>query len=126
MVRRLVGNERYSSKETLVQLNRVYQLVRCYGNFFQPVMQLQRKSRHGAKVHKVYDAGKTPYRRLLESGVLAYGDQKALAAQYERLNPVRLLGQINKELEKLWTMANTTSSHQSPVTLAFDATMAVG
>ena len=60
VVRRLVGNERYSSKEALVQLNRVYQLVRCYGNFFQPVMQLQRKSRHGAKVHKVYDAAKTP------------------------------------------------------------------
>ena len=60
VVRRLVGYERYSSKEALVQLNRVYQLVRSYSNFFQPVMQLQRKSRHGAKVHKVYDAAKTP------------------------------------------------------------------
>ena len=126
VVRRLVGYERYSSEEALAQLNRVYQLVRSYVNFFQPVMQLQRKSRHGAKVHKVYDAARTPYRRLLESGVLAEGQQKALAKQYERLNPVRLLGQINQALEKLWGMANATSNHRSPVTFAFEATKAVG
>ena len=126
VVRRLVGYERYSSKEALVQLNRVYQLVRCYSNFFQPVMQLQHKSRHGAKVHKVYDTAKTPYRRLLASGVLGEEQQKALATQYERLNPVRLLSQINKALEQLWTMANTTSNYQSPVTFAFEATKAVG
>ena len=125
VVRRLIGYERYSSEKALTQLNRVYQLVRSYVNFFQPVMQLQSKSRHGAKVHKVYDAARTPYRRLLESGVLTEGAQKVLAVQYERLNPVRLLGQINQALEKLWGMANTTSNHQSPVTLSFEATKAL-
>ncbi len=125
VVRRLIGYDRFSSKEALEQLNRVYQLVRSYVNFFQPVMQLQSKSRHGAKVHKVYDAARTPYRRLLGSGVLAEGQRKALATQYERLNPVRLLSQINQELEKLWGMANTTSNHRSPVTFPFEATMAL-
>ena len=33
-------------------------------------MQLQLKTRHGAKVHKVYDAAKTPYQRVLDSGIL--------------------------------------------------------
>ena len=56
VVRRLVGYDRYSSKPALEQLERIYQLVRCYVNFFQPVMQLKHKSRHGAKVHKVYDS----------------------------------------------------------------------
>jgi hypothetical protein len=64
VVRRLVGYDRYSSKEALAQLNRLYQLVRLYTNFFQPVMQLQRKSRHGARVHKVYDRARTPYQRV--------------------------------------------------------------
>ena len=126
VVRRLIGYERYSSEEALTQLNRVYQLVRSYVNFFQPVMQLQSKSRHGAKVHKVYDAARTPYRRLLHSGVLSEGSQKALATQYERLNPVRLLSQINQALDQLWGMANTTSNHHSPVTFSFEATKAVG
>jgi len=121
VVRRLVGYDRYSSKEALEQLNRVYQLVRCYVNFFQPTMQLKRKSRHGAKVHKVYDTARTPYRRLLESGALAEGQQKALAIQYERLNPVRLLTQINQALEKLWATADTTSSHEPSVTVSFEA-----
>lgn len=73
MVRRLIGYDRYSSKEALAQLNRVYLLVRHYVNFFQPVMQLQHKSRHGARVHRVYDTARTPYRGLLEPGVLAAG-----------------------------------------------------
>ena len=52
VVRRLAGYDRYSSKEALDQLNGVYRLIRSYVNFFQPVMQLQHKTRHGAKVHK--------------------------------------------------------------------------
>jgi hypothetical protein len=121
VVRRLIGYDRYSSKEALAQLNRVYQLVRCYVNFFQPVMQLQSKTRHGARVHKVYDTARTPYRRILESGVLAREQQDALAIGYQRLNPVRLLGQINQALEKLWAMATTTSSHEPSVTSSFEA-----
>lgn len=99
----------------------MYQLTRSYVNFFQPVMQLQSKTRHGAKVHKVYDTAKTPYRRLLESGVLAQQQQDALATQYQRLNPERLLGQINQAVEKLWEMATTTSGHEPSVTPSFEA-----
>ena len=71
MVRRLVGYDRYSSRVALETLNRVYDLLHLYVNFFQPVMKLVSKTRHGAKVHKVYDMARTPYQRLLETGVLA-------------------------------------------------------
>ncbi|MDP6496069.1 MAG: transposase, partial [Dehalococcoidia bacterium] len=67
-------------------------------------------------MRKVYDTARTPYRRLLESGVLPPERQDILAMQYQRLNPVRLLGRINRALEDLWDMATTTSSHQSSVT----------
>jgi len=125
VVRRLVGYDRYASQEALEQLNLVYQLVRCYVNFFQPVMQLQNKTRHGGKVHKVYDTARTPYRRLLASGVLAQEQRDAMAAQYLRLNPVRLLKQINHALEQLWAMATTTSGHEPSVTSPFEATSAL-
>jgi len=122
VVRRLIGYDRYSSKEALDQLNRVYRLIRSYVNFFQPVMQLQSKTRHGARVHKVYDAAKTPYRRLLNSSVLTPEQRDLMATQYLKLNPVRLLRQINKALEQLWAMATTTSRHEPSVTSSFEAT----
>ena len=116
VVRRLVGYDRYSSKPALEQLERIYQLVRCYVNFFQPVMQLKHKSRHGAKVHKVYDSARTPYQRVLESGVLTPEQQ------YQRLNPVKLLAQINQALEHLWSLAEHPNQKETSVTLLSDPT----
>ena len=122
VVRRLVGYDRYSSKPALEQLERIYQLVRCYVNFFQPVMQLKHKSRHGAKVHKVYDSARTPYQRVLESGVLTPEQQDVMAQQYQRLNPVKLLAQINQALEHLWSLAEHPNQKETSVTLLSDPT----
>ena len=122
VVRRLVGYDRYSSKPALEQLERIYQLVRCYVNFFQPVMQLKHKSRHGAKVHKVYDSARTPYQRVLESGVLTPEHQDVMAQQYQRLNSVKLLAQINQALGLLWSLAEHPNQKETSVTLLSDPT----
>ena len=68
-------------------------------------MKLVSKTRHGAKVHKVYDTARTPYQRLLKVGVLTEAKRQELAATYHRLNPVTLLKQINENLEHLWNLA---------------------
>jgi len=93
-------------------LNGTYDLLRLYVNFFQPVMKLVSKTRHGAKVHKVYDTARTPYQRLLESGVLTEAKQQELAATYHGLNPVLLLKQINENLEHLWNLAEHPAHQQ--------------
>jgi hypothetical protein len=111
VVRRLVGYDRYTSKAAYECLDRLYHLVRLYLNFFQPTMKLVNKTRHGAKVHKVYEAAQTPYQRLLNTGLLAEAKKTGLAATYSGLNPVTLLKQINSNLEQLWRMA------ERPVTL---------
>ena len=105
VVRRLVGYDRYDSRTALEALNRVYNLTRLYVNFFQPVRKLVHKSRHGAKVHKVYDTAQTPYRRLLSAGILTEVKQQELAVMYYRLNPALLRRQINQNLERLWDLA---------------------
>jgi len=105
VVRRLVGYDRYNSRAALEALNRVYNLLRLYVNFFQPVMKLVRKTRHGARVYKVYDTARTPYQRLLESDVLTEPKRQELLAIYHGLNPVLLLKQINENLERLWNLA---------------------
>jgi len=105
VVRRLVGYDRYSSRPALETLNRVYDLLRLYVNFFQPAMKLVAKTRHGARVHKVYDTARIPFQRLLEAGVLTESKQQELAATYNGLNPVLLLKQLNENLERLWSLA---------------------
>ncbi len=105
VVRRLIGYDRYSSKAAYECLGRIYNLVRLYINFFQPTMKLVSKTRHGAKVHKEYEAAQTPYRRLLKLGILSEVKQAELAAIYNGLNPVQLRQQINGHLEKLWQLA---------------------
>ena len=115
VVRRLVGYDRYSSRAALDALNRIYDLLRVYVNFFQPVMKLVSKTRHGAKVYKVYDKAQTPYQRLLKSGVLTEVKQQELAAMYYGLNPISLLKQINESLERLWKLAERPAHQQRRV-----------
>lgn len=112
VVRRLIGYDRYNSKVALETLNRIYYLLRLYVNFFQPVMKVVSKTRHGARVHKVYDKARTPYQRLLESGALTEAKQQQLAATYHGLNPVLLLKQINENLESLWKLAEHAGHQQ--------------
>ena len=115
IVRRIVGYDRYSSKMAYQSLERLYDVVRLYMNFFQPSMKLIRKTRHGAKVHKVYDIAQTPYQRLLKSGVLTDSKKAELATIYQGLNPVRLLRQINSNLDQLWKLAEHHNSSVTPI-----------
>jgi hypothetical protein len=106
VVRRVIGYDRYSSKAAYNALEDVYMLLRLYVNFFQPVLKLVGKSRQGAKVHKTYDIAKTPYQRLLQSGVLSETKKGELTSIYAALNPVKLQKQIRQEVEHLWTLAD--------------------
>jgi hypothetical protein len=105
VIRRVVGYDRFSSREALKALEDVYTLLRLYINFLQPVSKLITKSRHGAKVYKVYDAAQTPYQRLLRSGVLTEDKKRELAHIYSALNPVALLEEIRQSVENLSTLA---------------------
>jgi hypothetical protein len=110
VVRRFIGYERYDSKDSFECLGRVYDLVRLYVNFFQPTMKLISKTRHGSKIQKVDDMAQTPYQRLIKAGVLTEAKKVELEATYHRLNPKLLLKQINDNLEKLWRLADRSTS----------------
>ena len=114
VVRRIIGYDRFSTKASFKALGDVYTLLRLYINFFQPVLKLILKIRHGAKVYKTYDTAKTPYRRLLSSGVLAEDKKRELASIYGALNPVTLRRQIINAVEYLWTLSDHTSRTSPP------------
>jgi predicted DNA-binding transcriptional regulator len=105
VIRRVIGYDRFSSREALKALENIYALLRLYINFFQPVSKLITKSRHGAKVYKVYDIARTPYQRLLRSGVLTEDKKSELTYIYNALNPVALLEEIRQSVEHLCTLA---------------------
>jgi hypothetical protein len=111
VVRRIVGYDRYTTKTAYECLDRLYHLVRLQFNFFQPTMKLISKTRHGAKVRKVYETAQTPYQRLLKAGALTEAKKAELATIYNGLNPAALLKQINAILEQLWRSADRHSTH---------------
>jgi len=104
VVTRVIGYGRYNSRAALAALINTYSLLRLYMNFFQPVMKIVSKEKHGARVRKVYDTAQTPYRRLLKSGILPDAKQCELKELCQSLNPALLLEYINSSLELLWKL----------------------
>lgn len=113
IVRRVVGRERYSSRQAYEVLNRVYYLLRLHVNFLQPSVKLIRKTRHGARVRKVYDTAQTPYQRLLKAGVLTDSKKAELATVYGHLNPPGILKQINQNVDALWRLKDSLSGENT-------------
>ncbi|MDR0329890.1 MAG: ISNCY family transposase [Rickettsia sp.] len=97
IVRRLIGYDRYEGIDAYNALSELYASLRLYVNFFQPSLKLISKKRIGEKVTKKYDKAKTPYQRLLCSSHISEETKTKLKSQYEDLDPVILL----KNLEKL-------------------------
>ncbi len=77
VVRRVVGYRRYTSRAAYEHLVQLYELLRLYVNFFQPIRKLVSKERVGAKVIKRYDEAATPYQRLAGHGKGPQGQARA-------------------------------------------------
>jgi transposase InsO family protein len=101
VVRRFVGYDRYSSDAALALLGELYQWLRLYLNFFQPIRKLVHKERVGSKLRKVYDDAATPYQRVLASGVLTEDEAVRLRRVALLLNPVQLRRKLDDVLRQL-------------------------
>jgi hypothetical protein len=104
-VRQVVGYERYEGARACAALHALYQPLRLYLNFFQPVMVLVEKQRLGAKLIKRYDVPKTPYQRILEAPEIDPARKARRRQLYDTLNPAELLRQIHRRQAALWQLA---------------------
>ncbi len=107
IVRRLVGDDRDSSRAAQTVLQRRYGLLRLQHNFLRPVRKLLSKRRVGSKVIKRYDDARTPYQRVLAAGVLTPEQHAVLAQQAHALDPIALARDIQQTLDVLWKLADT-------------------
>ncbi len=102
VVRHFVGYDRYEGNTALRALEKLYQPLRLYVNFFQPVQKLVAKERVGSKLRKKYDKARTPYERTLERDDIPEESKRHLRELHDTLNPAALLRQIESLQAALW------------------------
>ena len=117
IVRRTVWYLRYDTEEEVLLMNKIYQSLRLFTNFFLPVMQLTHKTRQGAKVTRSYDAPCTPYERVLASPCIPEGTKEALRAQEQHLDPVALHERILADQRRLRELVLTKKQVQPHINL---------
>lgn len=110
IVRKLIGYDRYEGVVAYNALSELYATLRLYVNFFQPSLKLISKTRDGAKVTKKYDKAKTPYQRLLCSPNFSEKNKVKLKKQYEKLDPICLLNDLEKLQNNFWEYAWKSST----------------
>ena len=113
-VRKLLGYSRIDSQAAVDLMNELYAGPwRLYVNFFQPVMQCQKKERIGNRYVRKYGQAKTPYQRVLEEKRISVGIKQRLTEQYRGLNPKTLRKEIDKLVQRTFKaqkVANTSEN----------------
>jgi hypothetical protein len=109
LVRQYLGQARLDTPEQITALNALYEQMWLYYNLFQPVLHLVEKTMVGDKVVRKWDAAKTPYERLLATGLLSPEQQAQLQQLYEQTNPFQLRETIYRQLDVLWEIASAQS-----------------
>ena len=105
VVRHLVGYDRFDNDREYTLLQSIYDDLRFYFNFFQPVLKLISKEHVDNKSIKRYDTAATPYQRILNSLDIPSETKDCLTAVYVQLNPVQLRNMIDQKVAKLWKLS---------------------
>lgn len=149
LVRAYLGYNRLDTVTQTNRLNRLYDHLWLYYNFFQPVMRLQEKTMVSVKggrsrTRRYFDRAQTPFDRLRATGVLEKADERKLVALRDTTNPRQLREEIYEWLDQLMALPGadpetTEDIYQTlftghseaeeediPVTLSFEGTIPVG
>jgi hypothetical protein len=103
LVRAYLGYERLDTPAQSMAVNALYDRMWLYYNLFQPVMHLESKEVVGQnRIKRKWDDAKTPYERVLATGVLSTEQQARLTGLYARTNPRKLRREIHQIIETLW------------------------
>ena len=105
VVRELFGELRLDCQDLEPDLMRLEAEWSDYCNFFRPTKMIVSKTKKAdgkGYVRKYQDGGpRTPYQRVLESGVLTEAEAEALTERYRRLNGIQLYQQAVRRLKRI-------------------------
>lgn len=103
-VRKIVGHQRYDTKQELDTLNELYDILSLYKNFFQPIMPLTNKERIKGRVKRTYGTPQTPYQNVMAAAKVSTWKKQQLTRLYHSLNPAELKRQIKQKQDQLWKL----------------------
>lgn len=109
LVRRYLGNQRLDTVPQTHALNRLYDLMWTYYNFFQPVMRLQQKEVFSnnddtKRVRRRFDTAQTPFERLCATGVMSAQEQQEWRQWRHCINPRQLRRDIYQQIDVLFSL----------------------
>jgi site-specific recombinase XerD len=105
VVRKIVGHDRLVSVLAYQQLGELYQAARLLVNAFQPSMKLQSRHIEGEHERRIYDDAKTPWQRVLLSGVLPGEIEQKWCKDVAVLDPLRLVQHVETLQRAVWRCA---------------------
>ena len=111
-VRLLLGYARYDQPELVELVHDLYRNEwRLLQNFFQPIMKLKKKERHGSRVKKTYDRPQTPAQRLLGWKDLAPEKRVWIEHLQRTLDPIALSEAVTLMLQRIRRLLREGSRH---------------
>ncbi|MDN5997604.1 integrase catalytic domain-containing protein [Acidipropionibacterium jensenii] len=114
-VRRHAFRYRYETATELQLLNQLWPLVMARKNHLLPcVKAIGWTTTSAGRRKRVYDKPKTPYQRLVDSGVLDPATRARLAAEHDRLNPADLARRITDIQNQLIRLAERRTQPDQP------------
>lgn len=114
-VRRHAFRYRYETATELQLLNQLWPLVMARKNHLLPcVKAIGWTTTSAGRKKRVYDKPKTPYQRLVDSGVLDPAARARLAAEHDRLNPADLARRITDIQNQLIRLAERRTQTDQP------------
>jgi len=142
LVRAYIGDVRLDTVAQTQTLNRLYNQMWLYYNFFQPVMRLNSKTvltvvGQPPRIKRGYDQAQTPFDRLCATTAIAESERLRLQTLREQTNPRQLRRNIYDLLDQLFNLPGATpgitedifetlnittlqKGEDFPVTLSFD------
>lgn len=114
-VRRHAFRYRYETDTELKLLNQLWDLVMARKNHLLPCVKATgwTTTRSGRK-KRTYDKPKTPYQRLLDTGMLDHTTRTRLEAEHAKLNPARITRGINRIQQQLIELAKNRTLGTRP------------
>ena len=115
LVRALLGNERLDTAQQTLQLNRVYELLWRYFNYFQPVMRQTSKTHEDGRTRRKHDDVRTPFQRVLASDSAPSNWVQAQQAILANTNPLRLKQDLEAAVMALFKLPGAVSGETEDV-----------
>jgi len=104
LVRAWLGHDRIDTARQVNAVNRFYERLWLYFNFFQPIMRLASKTWDGRRAVRVHDTARTPLDRLIDAQLLTPSQIRQLITLRDQCNPRQLRRELLACIQEIFSM----------------------